>query len=103
MELAVGVRNVRAATQTRNMRPRALRSNPTPPEVTAVSSWRRGLLVRAGFPPALASELANDGRTDVHALLELIDRGCPPELAARILAPLESEHEGRHSAPPARV
>jgi hypothetical protein len=26
---------------------------------------------------------------DLHALLELVDRGCPPALAARILAPLE--------------
>jgi hypothetical protein len=28
---------------------------------------------------------------DLHALIELIERGCPPELAARILAPLETE------------
>lgn len=41
----------------------------------------------------LADTLAQDGRTDVHALLQLIDRGCPPELAARILAPLDSEQE----------
>jgi hypothetical protein len=46
-------------------------------------------LERAGFPPPLASSLAQDDRTDVHALLDLVDRGCPPELAARILAPLE--------------
>jgi hypothetical protein len=26
---------------------------------------------------------------DVHALIELVERGCRPELAARILAPLE--------------
>jgi hypothetical protein len=44
----------------------------------------------------LADVLAHDGRTDVHALLELIDRGCSPELAARILAPLDSEQEGPH-------
>jgi hypothetical protein len=25
---------------------------------------------------------------DVHALLQLVDRGCPPELAARILSPV---------------
>jgi hypothetical protein len=28
---------------------------------------------------------------DVHALLELVDRGCPPVLAARIMAPLDWE------------
>jgi hypothetical protein len=78
------------------MRPDALRRNRPGPEPTAVSSWRRRLLLRAGFPPRLAHALANDRRTDVHALLELIDRGCLPELAARILAPLESEQEGQH-------
>ena len=52
-------------------------------------AWRRGRLERAGFEPALAEALARDRRTDVHALLELVDRGCPPDLAARILAPLE--------------
>jgi hypothetical protein len=29
---------------------------------------------------------------DLHALLGLVDRGCPPDLAARILAPLDREH-----------
>jgi hypothetical protein len=28
---------------------------------------------------------------DVHALIELVERGCRPELAARILAPLDGE------------
>jgi hypothetical protein len=28
---------------------------------------------------------------DLHALIELIERGCPPGLAARILAPLDTE------------
>ena len=52
-------------------------------------AWRRGRLERAGFDPPLADVLAADRRTDVHALLELVDHGCPPALAARILAPLE--------------
>jgi hypothetical protein len=54
-----------------------------------VEQWRRERLSEAGFDPALASELASDRRIDLHAVLGLIDRGCPPELAARILAPLE--------------
>jgi hypothetical protein len=33
--------------------------------------------------------LGRDNRIDVHALLELVDRGCPPHLAARILGPLD--------------
>lgn len=53
-----------------------------------VAAWRRCRLVEAGFPPALAELLAADPRYDLHALLELVDRGCPPVLAVRIHAPL---------------
>ena len=53
-----------------------------------VMQWRRACLVRAGFEPELAGELAADGGYDLHELLELVDRGCRPDLAARILAPL---------------
>jgi hypothetical protein len=56
-----------------------------------VASWRRARLLGAGFPALVAAELAEDARVDLHAVLELIDRGCPPVLAARILAPLESD------------
>jgi hypothetical protein len=51
--------------------------------------WRCGLLVEAGFSPSCAARVARDPRFDVHALIELVERGCPPELAIRILAPLE--------------
>jgi hypothetical protein len=54
-----------------------------------VVAWRRAQLVDAGFPLPLAHVLADDGRYDLHALIELVERGCPPELASRILAPLE--------------
>jgi hypothetical protein len=60
---------------------------------TDFADWRYDLLVRGGFPPALARQLTRDPRIDIHRLLDLIDRGCPPHLAARILAPLE-EPEG---------
>ena len=53
--------------------------------------WRTGRLHDAGFSGRLAQTLARDRRYDVHALLQLTDRGCPTELAARILAPLEDE------------
>jgi hypothetical protein len=56
-----------------------------------VVSWRRAQLARAGFPRPVAACVAGDGRYDLHALLELVERGCPPELAARIVAPLEAE------------
>jgi hypothetical protein len=53
-----------------------------------VVSWRVQRLLRAGFPSVLALGLAADCRFDLHALLDLVERGCPPALAARILDPL---------------
>jgi hypothetical protein len=58
-------------------------------ERTEILSWRRDRLAEAGFPLPLATRLAADGRYDLHALIELTERGCAPELAARILAPLD--------------
>jgi hypothetical protein len=54
-----------------------------------IVEWRRGRLLTAGFATDLAARLAEDCGVDLHALLDLVDRGCPPDLAARILAPLE--------------
>jgi hypothetical protein len=56
-----------------------------------VTSWRRDRLVEAGFALPLASRLARDPGYDLHALIELVTHGCPPELALRILAPIEEE------------
>ncbi len=56
-----------------------------------VISWRRAQLAQAGFSLPVAKRLARDGRYDLHALLELVDSGCPPALAVRILAPLDEE------------
>lgn len=54
-------------------------------------SWRRQYLAGAGLDPVLAASVAADLRWDLHALLELVERGCPPRLAARILAPCDDE------------
>jgi hypothetical protein len=59
--------------------------------------WRTRRLIGAGYSIDLAQRLARSDRIDLHRLLELVDRGCPPELAARILAPSPS---GRTSARP---
>jgi hypothetical protein len=56
---------------------------------TDVTTWRRCRLLEAGFEYALADRLATTGSVDLHALLQLVDRGCPPALAARILAPID--------------
>jgi hypothetical protein len=50
-----------------------------------VVEWRTCRLRKAGFRPALADALAAQ-RVDLHALLQLVDAGCPPDLAARILS-----------------
>ena len=63
-------------------------------EAGEVVSWRRRQLTSAGFSLPLAARLARDARWDLHALIELVERGCPPTLAARILAPLDEEPEG---------
>jgi hypothetical protein len=60
-------------------------------QVDQVVSWRREQLAEAGFSRRLAAQVATDARYDLHALIELVERGCPPELAARILAPLERD------------
>ena len=54
-----------------------------------VVRWRRERLVDSGFPLPLAARLAKNPHYDLHALIELVERGCPPELAVRILAPVE--------------
>jgi hypothetical protein len=58
-------------------------------ESRAVADWRREQLVRSGFPRSLAARLASDPEYDLHRLIELVERGCPPELAVRVLAPLD--------------
>ena len=57
-----------------------------------VFAWRRAQLMRSGFATPLAEGVARDDRYDLHDLIKLTGDGCPPELALRILAPLE-EHE----------
>lgn len=56
-----------------------------------VVHWRREQLRAHGFPIALALAMAADKRMDLHALIELVELGCPPALAAKILEPLEDE------------
>ncbi|MGH2943620.1 MAG: hypothetical protein ACRDLN_12690 [Solirubrobacteraceae bacterium] len=62
-------------------------TGPAPPP--ALGEWRRRRLIAAGFEASLAARLTQDEAVDLHELLVLLDRGCPPELAARILAPLD--------------
>ena len=60
-------------------------------EQNGVIAWRCTQLVRSGFPEEAAASVAEDDRYDLHELVELVERGCPPELALRIVAPLEED------------
>jgi len=62
-------------------------------ETEDVVTWRREQLRHSGFPYALAVHVAADPRYDLHALIELVEHGCRPQLAARILAPLDGTVE----------
>jgi hypothetical protein len=68
--------------------PRTLDQSPASP---AVIAWRTRRLRAAGVDGPLAERLAADPGYDLHALIALIERGCPPPLAARIVAPLHEE------------
>ena len=56
-----------------------------------VVRWRREQLTAAGFTRALASTIAENPRYDLHALIELVEKGCRPELAVRIVAPVDDQ------------
>jgi len=58
---------------------------------SAVVSWRQAQLVAAGFDEEASETLARECGVDLHALLDLVGRGCPPRLAIRILSPLPGE------------
>jgi hypothetical protein len=55
-----------------------------------VVAWRRNQLAQSGFAPRLAATIAETSSYDLHALIELVERGCDPEVAVRILAPMEA-------------
>jgi hypothetical protein len=56
--------------------------------------WRVDRLRAAGLDEAVARRVAADARYDLHALLELVDRGCPATLAVRIIAPIDDPPHG---------
>jgi len=54
-------------------------------ESERVERWRTDELLRVGFDVETAVVLAGEPGVDLHAALDLVERGCPPPLAARIL------------------
>jgi hypothetical protein len=54
-------------------------------EQELVERWRAEELERAGYSEDVAAELAMRSDVDLHRAIELVARGCTPELAAEIL------------------
>ena len=56
-----------------------------PSEQELVERWRAQELERAGFDPSAAAELAGRSDVDLHRAVELLQKGCPPDVALSIL------------------
>ena len=54
-------------------------------EAERVIRWRAQELERAGYDAAAAAELAARGDVDLHRAIELLELGCPADLAVQIL------------------
>jgi hypothetical protein len=54
-------------------------------ELLRVLVWRFKQLCRTGFELELATTLAARVDVDLHEAIDLVERGCPPEIAGRIL------------------
>ena len=50
-----------------------------------VLSWRAEELIRAGYDELDALELAFERDVDLHRAVDLVQHGCPPKTAVRIL------------------
>ena len=67
------------------MEPGAVAPKPNLAHTDHVNRWRIDQLRRAGYAEAAAEQLAERGDVDLHAAIDLVRRGCPPETALRIL------------------
>jgi hypothetical protein len=54
-------------------------------EIERVTRWRVERLERAGYDHEVAHELAERPDVDLHRAVGLLENGCSPEMAARIL------------------
>jgi hypothetical protein len=54
-------------------------------ELSQVERWRADELERAGYDARAAAEIAARHDIDLHRAVDMIRRGCPPELALQIL------------------
>jgi len=56
-----------------------------PTETEQVQAWRLHVLLQAGYPVDIAERLASARYIDLHGAVELLKRGCRPQLVADIL------------------
>jgi hypothetical protein len=54
-------------------------------EVERVERWRATELERAGYPAEAAARIASRHDVDLHRAIALVENGCAPELALKIL------------------
>jgi hypothetical protein len=54
-------------------------------ELERVEQWRAEALERVGYSPDAAAILAARHDVDLHLALDLVEQGCPPEIAVQIL------------------
>jgi hypothetical protein len=54
-------------------------------EQERIERWRADELIRGGYDAEQAMQLAVRQDIDLHRAIELVARGCPPDVALRIL------------------
>ena len=54
-------------------------------ELIRVLVWRFKQLCRSGFELELATTIAARMDVDLHEAIDLVERGCPPDVAGRIV------------------
>ena len=54
-------------------------------ESERIEQWRAEELERAGYEPRAAAQIAVRQDIDLHLAVDLLGRGCPPNLALEIL------------------
>jgi len=54
-------------------------------ELERVERWRAEALIRAGYDARAATELASRQDIDLHRAIQMLEDGCPPDLALQIL------------------
>ena len=58
---------------------------PQDTEQQRIERWRAEMLERAGYDADGAAELARRSDVDLHRATGLLEQGCPPDIALRIL------------------